>query len=559
MSEKKAVFLEVETRGADSGTSLFIASTPTRDRMGDVIELAGWKLDQFQRNGVVLVDHRNEVEAIVGRGKVWIDPARGALMLEVEWAETDRAQTVRQLYEEGFARAVSVGFLPLKYEFLRDEQNRMTGIHFIEQELIEVSLVSVPANSEALMVCSLESRRTELNPRDPEQEGGPLSAAPAARSNDMDPQEQKTEDRLGTIEKWLEDVEAKADRALQSAPADSSRPTGAERILKSSQTLTGWLRARGTDGPADVTPGQILRALATGPRNEAERKALAEGTDSAGGYTMPTALAARVIDRLRAASMIFKAGASLIPLSSGKNAFAKLLTDPVATWHLENAGITDSDPTFGNISFNPKTLLCLTKVSRELLEDSVNVESALVNALTQSLSLELDRAALFGSGTAPELKGLTKYTNIGSVSMGTNGAQLTSWDKVIDAVNEIMIDNGAEPNAMVMAPRTWATIAKFKDSTNAHLAPPPALAGIARLVSTAVPIAETQGTANNASEIILGSWPELMVGMRTELRVEVLKERFSADNFQIGFLAYLRADVAPAHEESFARVVGIIP
>lgn len=556
MNEKKAVFLDVETRGTDSGSSLFVASTPARDRMGDVIELAGWKLDRFQQNPVILADHRNEVEAIVGRGKVWTDPTRG-LMLEVVWADTERAKTARQLYEGGFARAVSVGFLPVKYDLIRDEKGLVVGIHFLEQELLEVSLVTVPANPDALMVCSLESRRTELNPRDPQ--GGPLSAAPAAKGNDMDPQVMKTEDRFATIEKWLEDVEIKADRALQAAPADPDRPTGTERVLRSGQSLTSWLRAKGTEGPADVSPGQILRALVTGPRNEAERKALAEGTDSAGGYTMPTALAAQVIDRLRANSMVFRAGASLIPLSSGKNAFAKLLTDPAASWHAENANITDSDPTFGNIQLTPRTLLALVKVSRELLEDSVNVESALINALTQSLSLELDRAALFGSGTAPELKGLTKYTNVGQVSMGTNGAQLTNWDKVIDAVNEILIDNGAEPNAMVMAPRTWAAIAKFKDTTGAPLAPPPALAKVQRLVSTAVPIAETQGTASNASEIILGDWRELMIGMRAEVRVEILKERFSADAFQVGFLAYLRADVAPAHEESFARLIGIIP
>ena len=60
------------------------------------------------------------------------------------------------------------------------------------------------------------------------------------------------------------------------------------------------------------------------------------------------------------------------------------------------------------------------------------------------------------------------------------------------------------------------------------------------------------------SEIILGDFSNLYIGIRTALRVEVLRETF-AGNFQYGFLAFLRADVAAVHEEAFCRITGIIP
>jgi len=55
-----------------------------------------------------------------------------------------------------------------------------------------------------------------------------------------------------------------------------------------------------------------------------------------------------------------------------------------------------------------------------------------------------------------------------------------------------------------------------------------------------------------------GDFSQLFVGIRSELRVEVLRERF-ADNLQYGFLAWMRADIALAHAESFQQVTDILP
>ena len=50
----------------------------------------------------------------------------------------------------------------------------------------------------------------------------------------------------------------------------------------------------------------------------------------------------------------------------------------------------------------------------------------------------------------------------------------------------------------------------------------------------------------------------MIVGVRPSLNVrfQILQERFS-DNLQVGILAWLRADVALAHPEHFAKVVGL--
>jgi HK97 family phage major capsid protein len=46
--------------------------------------------------------------------------------------------------------------------------------------------------------------------------------------------------------------------------------------------------------------------------------------------------------------------------------------------------------------------------------------------------------------------------------------------------------------------------------------------------------------------------------MRTEIRIEVLREAF-AENLQYAFLAFLRADIGVVRPQSFAQITGITP
>ncbi|MGH7392756.1 MAG: phage major capsid protein, partial [Candidatus Rokuibacteriota bacterium] len=87
---------------------------------------------------------------------------------------------------------------------------------------------------------------------------------------------------------------------------------------------------------------------------------------------------------------------------------------------------------------------------------------------------------------------------------------------------------------------------------------PPVLADLPFLQTANVSITETQGTANNASTLFVGDWPMLMLGVRTEMTVEVARELFRG-NYQYGFFGHLRMDMQVTHPESFGRLIGIIP
>ncbi len=142
---------DTEIKAGDGRSMTFTISTDSVDRMGDTIAVDGWKLDAYSKNPVVLFAHDASSLPVAKATKIWKDGNK--LKAEAEFTPAGVARfndTVYEMIKGGFLNATSVGFAPLKYAFTDDPQRRF-GIDFLEQELLEFSVVPVPANSEALV------------------------------------------------------------------------------------------------------------------------------------------------------------------------------------------------------------------------------------------------------------------------------------------------------------------------------------------------------------------------------------------------------------------------
>ena len=132
------------------GPLVFVASNGAVDRHGDTVAPEGWRLDGYRENPVVLWAHDYRQPAIGRADAVWSDGR--ALLARLEFAPTEFAGEVERLYRRGYQRGVSVGFRPLRFEERPDPVNgAFLGIRFLEQELLEISAVPVPANGGALL------------------------------------------------------------------------------------------------------------------------------------------------------------------------------------------------------------------------------------------------------------------------------------------------------------------------------------------------------------------------------------------------------------------------
>lgn len=134
-----------------SRTVRFCLSDGTIDRMGDSINVQGWVTTAYMRNPVVLWSH-NAQEPPIGRMRR-IFVANERLMGDVEFAGPHVypfADQIYRLVDEGYIRAGSVGFVPLEWEYV-NRKDGTRGVDFERQELLEFSVVPVPANANALI------------------------------------------------------------------------------------------------------------------------------------------------------------------------------------------------------------------------------------------------------------------------------------------------------------------------------------------------------------------------------------------------------------------------
>lgn len=330
--------------------------------------------------------------------------------------------------------------------------------------------------------------------------------------------------------------------------------------LARDQSVAGYVLARQLvrDEEDELDLRKYLRGMATGDWQdaEAERRAMAEGTSSAGGYLVPTLLSAQIIDMVRNQTRVMQAGATIVPMENSILNVPKWTGDPTAAWHTENAVISPSDATLGTLQLKAQALASNVEVSWELLEDAPGVETKLREAFAAQFALKLDYAALYGSGTAPEPRGVKNTTGITTASMGANGAAPGSMDVLIDAVGRLA-DNNETATGIIYAGRTAREFAKLKDSTGQPLRTPEFLANVPRFDTNQVPINLTQGSSSAASDIFTADWRQLLIGVRTQLMIKVLTERYS-DNGQTGFVAWWRGDIAVARPKAFDATTGVI-
>jgi HK97 family phage prohead protease len=130
----------------------FVASSATLDRYHEIIEPDGWRLDSYKRNPVFQNAHQYG-DVIFTLGKAVVTEVRGEhLFQRIEFATevNPMARIAYGLYRGGFLRAVSVGFVPLRWENGGAESEFRRK--YLEQELLELSAVAIPANPDALVL-----------------------------------------------------------------------------------------------------------------------------------------------------------------------------------------------------------------------------------------------------------------------------------------------------------------------------------------------------------------------------------------------------------------------
>lgn len=168
----------------------FVASREIIDRHGTIIRVAGIDTSNFDKNPIFLWGHDGygglvgpDPESVIGR-VVGYDRTDTDFIIEVEFTPegvNPRADMVFKLVQDGFLRAVSIGFYPKKQHTELVDGNEV--LIYDESELVEVSLVPIPSNPEALAIMRSVARHLPdavirgVVPRDVSRETAPMGAS----------------------------------------------------------------------------------------------------------------------------------------------------------------------------------------------------------------------------------------------------------------------------------------------------------------------------------------------------------------------------------------------
>ncbi len=295
--------------------------------------------------------------------------------------------------------------------------------------------------------------------------------------------------------------------------------------------LRSYILSKGRLGiTEELSLGKAVRAIATGNWGKfAPDEFRALGTATSGGqWFVPEELSARVIEMALAKAKIMQSGAEFIPMDRKTMLIPKISVMPVPEWTAENTGFTGSrDMTFTGITLTAKSVVSIIQLSIELAEDGVGVEKSIEAAISKGISQEIDRACLLGAGTLEPL-GVALTTGILTEEFTTS----IDYSNLSSAYFKLQAEN-IDANSLIMASSLFATLDALVSTTEGQpIIPPPSYEKYAKLSSN-------QLTAQG----IIGQYSNLIVGMRTNLNLEVSRVAEDAlTKMQVLIRAYARMD-----------------
>lgn len=278
------------------------------------------------------------------------------------------------------------------------------------------------------------------------------------------------------------------------------------------------------------------------------RNAMSTTTPAEGGYTVPSEIAAMVVDSLKAfggmrevAQVITTAGGNPLnwPTSDGTSEVGELVA--------ENAASTGADITFGTVAVTPyKYSSKKIALPVELIQDSaIDVVQFVVNRLATRLGRITNQHYTTGTGTSQPF-GVMARAATGKT--GTTGQTLTvTYDDLIDLIHSVNSAYRARGARFMLRDTTVAAIRKLKDTSGRPIwnpgdnesisgGTPSTICGYAYTVND-----DVAAMAANAKSIAFGDFSQFVirdVAGSTSLRR--FDDSAFALNGQVGFCGWMR-------------------
>jgi HK97 family phage major capsid protein len=557
------------------------------------------RLNRLRSGAPLLIDHENSIRSQVGvieSVEIGADRVGRAV---VRFGRDDESEKIFQKVQDGIVRNVSVGYQIHKAVLETVVGDRET-YRVTDWEPLEISLVAVPADTtigvgrsanedSPIVEIVKEKEMSDVNVEVIKREAAEAAAhdfakraAEIIKIGEMFAKfggEKLAADAL-RAGKTVEEFKQMILEKVASAP----QPTAEIGMTDKEARQFSFLRAiNALANPQDRKAQEaaaferecseaVAQRVGKSARGiyvplEVQKRDLTVSPATAGGHTVDTLLLAQsFIDLLRNSLALTNLGVQYLTGLNGNIAIPRQTGAATAYWVAESGSPTESQQAFDQVTMSPKTVGAFTDISRKLLiQSSIDVEAFVRRDLALVLALEIDRAAIAGTGASNQPRGILNTTGIGVVAGGANGA-VPTWSNMIDLETQVAIANAAIGNLAYLTNAKvrgklktvqkvptygndfiWETMANGEGMVNGYRA----------VVSNQVPSNLTKGTGSNLSAIIFGNWNDLIIGQWGTLDLMVDPYTGSTSG-TVRVVALQDVDIAVRHPESFSAMVDAV-
>jgi HK97 family phage prohead protease len=229
--EQRRVMVMTEARQAEDGSPhRMVIAANERSRNGDELNLRGISFKNYRKNPVVLWAHdAYEGIPIAKTLKIGHDD-QGRIETDFEFNSGDEfAARVENAWNGGFIRAASIRYMPTKVVEVRNEDGEVERLRIEESELLEWSLVPVPADPDSVRAAARALnlpeeifRGIEPEPEDDEAEPPTDPATdepePGPKPKEADPFIDALRERMVALEEELRELAAKTSTTEEEPP-----------------------------------------------------------------------------------------------------------------------------------------------------------------------------------------------------------------------------------------------------------------------------------------------------------------------------------------------------
>jgi len=281
------------------------------------------------------------------------------------------------------------------------------------------------------------------------------------------------------------------------------------------------------------------RILAPGSQRD-----LVSNVGSQGGYLVAEQLmTSSFIDLLRNTAKVMVAGARTLNDLQGDIDIPKQTGGATAYWVGEASDITESQQALGQIRMAPKTVGCLTDITRRMMiQSSMSVEAFVRMDFAIQMALAIDAKAINGSGAGGEPLGIINTSDVGSVTLGA--ASVPTWANIVALETAVNTDNALTGALSYMTNATINGNMKVTERgtvTQGFILENGSTNGYQVHSTGQIP----------AKYILFGNWADLIMAFWSGLDVTIDKNTLSASG-GTRVVAFQDLDIAVRHGESFA-------